>query len=273
MQGLDKVRDVSLSLKFGSSQVDLSLDFGCSDGAAAGQLAQGIQGLLGMLQLGAQKTLGSMPPFVARIKAGAEGAVFRIVTAFTIRDFDVAFQNASRGVAAAGPRVSSPTPKPDATPPTIPELPPVDVEFVQFKSDLQESLRPAKMRVQNRSSKPVKELNLTFTYSDQSGRKLGQWTRSHSSLVADNLIDGGITRVVDCLAFSVPAVTKKVTVTLHEMESGSLTAVEHMPGSAFCIPASQKNVDAPAGSSGMICVELYDTLNIEKSHVRSRHAV
>jgi hypothetical protein len=93
----------------------------------------------------------------------------------------------------------------------------VEVEFVQFTADAQESLRTAKMRVQNRASKPVKELKLTFTYSDPSGRKLGQWTRNHSSLTAENLIDGGTTRVVDCLAFSVPAFTKNVTVTLHEV--------------------------------------------------------
>src|SRR6266568_4239106 len=45
-QSMDKVRDISLSLSFGASQVDFALDFGCTDGAAASQLSQGIQGLL-----------------------------------------------------------------------------------------------------------------------------------------------------------------------------------------------------------------------------------
>jgi hypothetical protein len=216
VQGMDKVRDVNLSLKFGSSQVDLSLYLGCSDAAAAAQLAQVIQGFLGMVQLGAKKNPASMPPFVAKLKAGTEATVFRLTTAFTIRDFDLAFQNASRGAAAGPSRAPSQTPKPESAPLPASELPMVDVEFVQFTADAQESLRTAKMRVQNRSSKPVKDLKLTFIYSDQSGRKVGQWTRSHSSLTADNLIDGETTRVVDCLAFNVPPFTKKITVTVHE---------------------------------------------------------
>ena len=214
-QSMDKVREVSLSLNFGASQVDFTLDFGCSDGAAASQLSQGIQGLLGMIQIGAQQNPGSSPPFIGKIKAGAEGTVFRLTTAFTMRDFDVAFQNVNRGVAAAHPRASPPTPKPEATP--APSLPPVEVQFVRFNSEEQESLRSVKVRVQNRSSRPVKELKLTFTYLDESGRKLGQWTRSHSSLTAENLVGGETTQLADCLAFNVPAATKKVAVTLHDV--------------------------------------------------------
>jgi hypothetical protein len=93
----------------------------------------------------------------------------------------------------------------------------VDVEFVGFSSDEQESLRTAKMRIHNRSSKPVREIRMTFTYLDGPGRKLGQWTRSHSSLTGENLIGGGTTAVVDCLAFNVPAFTKKITETVHEV--------------------------------------------------------
>ena len=214
-QSMDKVREVSLFLSFGASQVDFSLDFGCADAAAASQLSQGIQGLLGMIQVGAQQNPASTPPFIGKIKAAAEGSAFRLTTAFTMRDFDLAFQNVNRGVAAARPRAAPPAPKTEAAP--APSLPPVDVEFVQFSSEEKESLRPAKVRVQNRTSRPVKELKLTFTYLDESGRKLGQWTRNHSSLTAENLIAGETTQVVDCLAFHVPAFTKKVTVTVHEV--------------------------------------------------------
>jgi len=56
------------------------------------------------------------------------------------------------------------------------------------------------------------------------------------------------------------------------MESGALTTIERMPGCAFGVPASLKNVDAPAGSSSMLGVELYGTLNINASHVRNPHA-
>jgi hypothetical protein len=73
------------------------------------------------------------------------------------------------------------------------------------------------MRIHNRSSKPVREIRMTFTYLDGPGRKLGQWTRSHSSLTGENLIGGGTTAVVDCLAFNVPAFTKKITETVHEV--------------------------------------------------------
>jgi hypothetical protein len=168
-----------------------------------------------MIQVGAQQNPASTPPFIGKIKAAAEGTAFRLTTAFTMRDFDLAFQNVNRGVAAARPRASPPEPKPEAAP--APSLPPVDVQFVQFNSEEQESLRSAKVRVQNRSSRPVKELKLTFTYLDESGRKLGQWTRNHSSLTAENLVGGETTGIVDCLAFNVPAAAKKVSVTLHEV--------------------------------------------------------
>jgi hypothetical protein len=214
-QSMDKVREVSLSLSFGSSQIDFALDFGCADGAAANQLSQGIQGLLGMIQIGAQQNQAAAPPFIGKIKAAAEGTSFRLTTAFTMRDFDLAFQNANRGAAAARSRSSPPPPKPEAAP--APSLPPVEVEFVQFSSEEQESLRPAKLRVQNRSSRPVKGLKLTFIYLDESGRKLGQWTRNHTGLTADSLVGGETTGVVDCLAFNVPDGAKKLSVTLHEV--------------------------------------------------------
>jgi hypothetical protein len=216
-QSMDKVREVSLILNFGASQVDFVLEFGCADGAAATQLSQGVAGLLGMIQMSAQQNPASTPPFIGKIKAAADGAAFRLTTAFTMRDFDLAFQNANRGVAGAPPRALPPPAKVEATPAPAPSLPPVDVEFVQFTSEEQESLRPAKLKIQNRSSRPVKELKLTFTYLDQSGRKLGQWTRNHASLTAENLIGGDTTGMVDCLAFNVPAAAKKVSVTLHEV--------------------------------------------------------
>jgi len=215
-QSMDKVREVSLSLNFGASQIDFALEFGCVDGAAAGQLSQGLQGLLGMIQIGAQQNPASAPPFIGKIKAAAEGSAFRLTTAFTMRDFDLAFQNVNRGVAVARPQaLPTPARKPEAAP--APSRAPVDVEFVQFSSEEQESLRPAKVRIQNRSSRPVKELKLTFTYLDEFGRKLGQWTRNHSSLTAANLVGGETTGIVDCFAFNVPAATKKLTVTLHEV--------------------------------------------------------
>ncbi|HTE89791.1 MAG TPA: hypothetical protein VK639_12590, partial [Terriglobales bacterium] len=191
-QSMDKVREVNFSFNFAASQVDFQLDLACVDGAAANQLAQGAQGILGMVQLSAKQNPASMPPFVGKIKAAAEGAAFRLTTAITMRDFDLALQNVKRGVAAARPRVSSPSPKPEAAATPQP-VQPVEVEFVQFNSDEQQSLRPAKMRVQNRSSRPVKELKLTFTYLDQSGRKLGQWTRNHTSLTSENLLGGETT--------------------------------------------------------------------------------
>jgi len=218
-QSMDKVRELSLILNFGASQVDLVLEFGCADGAAATQLSQGAAGLLGMIQMSAQQNPASTPPFIGKIKAAADGAAFRLTTAFTMRDFDLAFQNASRGAAGAPPRTLPPPPKAEAAPAPrpAPSPPPVEVEFAQFSSEEQESLRPAKLKVQNRSSRPVKELKLTFTYWDQSGRKLGQWTRNHASLTAENLVGGDTTGLVDCLAFNVPAGTKKVSVTLHEI--------------------------------------------------------
>ena len=216
-QGMNKVSEIALSLNFAASQIDFALDLVCSDGPAANELNQGIQGLLGMVQMGAKQNPSSMAPFVGRIKAGVEGNTFRLGTAFTMRDFDLAFQNINRGVMATGSRVAPKPPKSEAAAPVVQSTSPVDVEFIGFSSDEQESLRTARIRIHNRSSKPVREIRMTFTYLDAPGRKLGQWTRSHSSLTGENLINGDATAVVDCLAFNVPAFTKKITETVHEV--------------------------------------------------------
>ena len=215
-QSMDQVRDMNFTFNFGATQVDFELDLNCADAAAAGQLGQGIQGLLGMIQVSARQNPSSTPPFVGKINAATQGATLRVTTAFTMRDVDLALKNLPGGVAAAPPRPAASSAKPDTVAPAAAQ-PPVDVEFVQFNSEEQESLRHARMRVQNRSARAVKEIKLTFTYLDQSGRKLGQWTRTHSSLTSENLVAGETTQVVDCLAFNVPASTKKVTVTLREV--------------------------------------------------------
>jgi len=220
MQSMDGVREAILCLKFGVSQVDITLDLGCADATAASQLAGGIQGLVGMMQVGARQNPSSMPPFVGKIKAAAEGAVFRLATAFTVRDLDLALQNAGPGVAGARPRLSSAPAMSEVAAQATPSGPPVDAEFVGFGSEEVESLRTAKIRIQNRSSRPVKEINMTFTYWDGFGRNLGQWTRTHSTLTSGNLVGGETTRVVDCRAFNVPTLTKKVTVTLHQVTFG-----------------------------------------------------
>lgn len=216
-QSMEKVRDASISLNFAANQIDVELDLGCEDAAAAAQLAQGMQGLLGMAQLGARQNPESMPPFIGKARVVSEAASFRLTTAISVRDIELALQKAGRGLPGPRQPASAESPKPEPVAPAAPQPPLVEVEFVQFSSEDQESLRPAKMRVLNRSSQPVKELKLTFTYVDGSGRKLGQWTRTHPSLTAQNLVDGGATQVVACLAFNVPNLTKKVTVTLHEV--------------------------------------------------------
>jgi hypothetical protein len=216
-QSMEKVREVSLSLNFAASQLDFELDFGCTDAATAAQLSQGMQGLLGMMQMGLQQNPSSTPPFVGKIKAAAEGASVRLTTAFTTRDFDLAFQSVSHGVAPPRPSTSRSKPAAAPAPAPVEAQSPVEVEFVQFSSEEQESLRTAKMRIRNRSTRPVREIKMTFVYLDAVDRKLGQWTRTHASLTSENLVGAAVTQVVDCLAFNVPAFTKKVTVTLNEV--------------------------------------------------------
>jgi len=165
--------------------------------------------------MGLQQNPSSPPPFVGKIKAAADGASVRLTTAFTTRDFDLAFQSVNRGVAP--PRPSPSRSKLEAAPAPVEAQSPVEVEFVQFSSEEQESLRTAKMRIRNRSTSPVREIKMTFVYLDEVGRKLGQWTRTHASLTSENLVGGEVTQVVDCLAFNVPAFTKKLTVTLNEV--------------------------------------------------------
>ena len=218
-QGIDQIREVSLSLNFGASQLDFSLSLGCADAAAANQVAGAAQGLIGMMQLAASQNPAAVPPFVGKIKAVAEGRTLGLTTALTMRDFDLAFQNINRALPAARTpgagtgtvRISSL----DQDGPPAPEPPPVEVEFVEFVSANQDSLRTARIRVQNRASSAVNELNLTFTYLDGAGRRMGQHTRGHSSLTTPNFVGAETTQIVDCLAFNVPVGTQRVMTKLN----------------------------------------------------------
>src|ERR1044071_4042086 len=139
-QGMEKGREVDLSLNFGASQVGFELELGCADAAAATEFAQGVQGFLGIIQMSAQQNPSSMPPFVGKIKSATEGAAFRMTTVLTLRDLDLALKNINHGSQVARGRPSTQVPAttaPVAPPPpaAAPAAPPVEVEFVKFDSD------------------------------------------------------------------------------------------------------------------------------------------
>jgi hypothetical protein len=92
----------------------------------------------------------------------------------------------------------------------------VRVEFVGLCDDLGEVLRSVRLQVANAAPLPVQRLTMTFTYADQSGRKLKQWTTAHED--TKPLADKQTTNEFRCPAFFMPDATKTVGVTLRAVK-------------------------------------------------------
>jgi hypothetical protein len=217
--GLEKVKEFGLGLNFGSGKVDFEVAVGCADAAGAQELTRGLQQFLGVLQMSAAQNPAAAPPFLSKLKAAADGTAFRLTTELTERDLDLALKTTGGGRAVAS-TPSKATPPPEAEPLPVAGPPPVDVELLELLPSDEQALRFTRLRVVNRSPKPVREIRLTFQYYDRGGRKIGQWTRRHQDPVADQLIAGEATREVRCPTFHVPSTTTKVSLVLHEVVFG-----------------------------------------------------
>jgi hypothetical protein len=94
--------------------------------------------------------------------------------------------------------------------------PPVRVEFVGLCDDLGEVLRSVRLQVANAAPLAVQRLTMTFTYMDQSGRRLKEWTTAHEG--AKPLADKHTTNQFKCPAFFMPDEAKTVGVTLRAVK-------------------------------------------------------
>jgi hypothetical protein len=212
---LGKVREFGLALSFGEQKADFELAFGCEDSATAKQLSDTVQGFVGMMQMAGNQSSQAVPPFLSKLKATADGVAFRLTTELTLRDMELALENARR--MPTGTREPARGAVSVVKPLVPPGAPPVDFEVLELLPGEAQALRFARVRIQNRSTKPVHEVRVTFAYWDEQGRKLGEWTRLHADPEAEDLVGAETNRVFNCPTFHVPTFTVKVTATLQEV--------------------------------------------------------
>jgi hypothetical protein len=215
-QGLEKVKEFGLGLSFGSSKIDVELTLGCTDNPAARELTQNMQQFIGLMQMVSAQNPGSTAPFLGKLKAASDGSTFRLTTEFTTRDLDLALQTISPTTPATSKRSTGGAALP-AVEFTAPPPIPLTVEVLELLPGDMQSLRHARLLIENRSNQAVRDIRLTFHYRDRTGQRVGQWTRRHVDPVRDTLVGADTSREVRCPIFHVPTSTRSVTATLHEV--------------------------------------------------------
>jgi hypothetical protein len=213
-KSLEKVNELGLGLSFGSTKVNFELTLGCTDSAAARELTQGLQQFIGLMQMSNQNSANT-PPFLGKLKAASDGLAFRLSTELVTRDFDMLLKNISPTT------TSSPRPATKVMPAPGPakerKTAPATVQFLELLPGDLQSLRYTRLQIDNRSNQPIREIRVTFNYHDQSGRRIGQWTRRHQDPNSDVLVPAESNREVRSPTFHVPAATRRVTLVLHEI--------------------------------------------------------
>ncbi len=208
--GLRQLRNVGLGLKFGDDLLRLELGLGFTDAAAAQQIGTFVQSLLTMSQLtGAQNAKGNSPS-VQSAKIVMAGSTLRLTSGLSVDEVLQAVQSASQAAALNAKRAPRGVVKVQEVAP--PEPSPVDLAFVELLPGDLESLREAKLKIENHSPKPVHQINVAFDYLGAKGEKLKNWTSEHQDPDAENLVAGNATRVFKCPVFHVPLETKSMSV-------------------------------------------------------------
>ncbi len=209
---LDKLRALGLGLRFEASQLDVELAVGCVDAGAAQQIADGLQGIVGMMQMAGSQRPGAVPGFLANLKLAAAGPVFRVNFPVTTQDLAMAMQSANRSAAAA-PR-AVPKSEPGPAPAPAAETPAVELSFLRLVPGEGNDLREVQLRIVNRAAKAVRSLSVTFRYFDGSGFPLKEWTTQHSDPDGDKVVGANATRDFPCYIFKIPEATARITATL-----------------------------------------------------------
>jgi hypothetical protein len=217
-KSLGQLDGFALAASFGTTAMDLEIALGCKTAAAARELADGLQGMLGMVQMMAAQN-PSTPGFLTRMKAEASGVRFAVRTSINAKDLQL--MRSAAGAAAgrsAPPSSTSGRGTVVVTPLAEPSAAPVELEFLNLLPDQGGHVRRGRLQVRNSSSRPVKEIRVTFQYRDSRGALLGEWTRVQRDLYTDTLIAGSSNRTIEVSLFNVPFRTEQVTAILLELE-------------------------------------------------------
>ncbi len=217
-KGLEKVRDLGLSMTFGPSAIDLELALGCTEAQAAEEMAKGFQQVAGMMQMMASQNPSQTPPMLGKLKGSAQGARFAITTALTMRDIEISLKNLEQLPGFEGTAPAAAVAEPAAEAKVVvdvgPQGPPLEVEFLGFLPDQTEKLRQGKLRLKSSSANPIREMRVRYTYLDAAGRPLGSTLRRQRDSVAEALIGANTERQIECPFFEVPLRTVGVRVAL-----------------------------------------------------------
>jgi hypothetical protein len=225
VKSMDQVSDFALNLSFGAAAVNVEAAIGCRSVQAAKEMADGIQGFIGMMQLMAGQDPAATPPFLTQLRVKSDGSRFRLTTALGMKDVQLlkqataGYAGGTRSGSASASASSAPSGKATVVvdPLVTPGKPPVTLEFLGFVPDPATHIRRGKFRISSSSDRAVRELRITFRYQDNRGATLGEWTRNQRDSHAEVLVTGGAERVVEIPLFNLPAGTTKVAPVLHEV--------------------------------------------------------
>ncbi len=214
---VEQVKDFGLSVKMLSGGMELDVALGCTTGEAASEMAQGVQGFVGLAKMMVQQQQPTMSGVLNRLKVSAAGDVFRLGTSVSMAELRQGVQAVRQqmGMPASVAVRQSAGALPEVKP--IEEVVIPEVEFLGLLPEGQGHVRYGKLRVNNRTEKPVSTLRVTYIYMDERGSKLGEWTRVQQD-AAPVLVPAGVEKELRVPMFNVPLRTAKVQAVLRRVE-------------------------------------------------------
>ncbi len=214
---VDQVRELGVNFEFGATAVEVQFALSFAEAGAAGQMAETVKGgLAAAAQFLPLQGPGANPAgaFLQKLNATAEGQRFVLRLSLTPEDVEKALQGIP-GFTPAPAAAAKPAPKVEAPP--EPAGPPVEIEFLGLVPTETQDLRRGKLRIQNLSSKSVREIRLTYSYFDRAGRRLGEWTRRQQDSYKETLIGPSTSRQMEVNLFEVPLRTEQVKLVIDEV--------------------------------------------------------
>jgi hypothetical protein len=213
----EQVKDYGISIKMLSGGMEFGVALGCATGEVASEMVQGVQGYLGFAKLMVQQQQPAMAGIVNRLKVNATGDVFRLGTSVSMAEL-------RQGVEAMRKELGMPSNVSVRQGGAgLPEVKPMEeevvpeVEFLALMPEGQGHVRYGKLRVNNRTEKPVSTLRVTYIYLDERGGKLGEWTRVQQD-ATPVLVPAGVVKELQVPMFNVPLRTAKVQAVLRRVE-------------------------------------------------------
>ena len=217
LDGMDKIREFGLNLNF-SEALGLELSLGCTDADAAKKLSDNLQGMVGMMQMMAAQNPKADSGFANSLRLAAAGKRFSLKASISKNDIEQGFKSAGPALAAGrAARPGRPAALEHSAPVAGPQPCPIELAFVRLLPGEGNDFRQGTVKVTNRASKAIRDVEATYNYVDASGRWLGRWKQRLSDVTSDILVGPNASREVQCQLFRLPSGTESVKFTIHEV--------------------------------------------------------